>query len=442
MPRPERPIVGGQRPGFQNRPGINNRPIVNRPIIGGGNVVNRPGGNININRPNVNIHRPIIGNPVNTRPGWGIDPGFNRPHWGNDWHNNYVRPHHHGWYHGCWHGHWHNYWYVPLAVGATAWTLNAFTSSWGYGPTYYNPYYIEPAASVVAPYDYSQPIVVNNYTSTGEGAGEVPAAESPQSQAVLATFDEALAFFKNGEYTRALAKVTVALQKDSTDPVMHEFRALCLFAQGEYKQSAAALNSLLAVAPGMDWTTVSGLYGNVDDYSKQLRRLEDHCEKQTKDSAAFFVLAYHYLVLGHTDDAIKTLQTVVQLQPKDATAQRMLAGLSPPKEEEPDKPQPKDAQPEEPQTDLVGAWKSSAGSTTIELTISEDSTFTWKASTPGQTAKEVKGSVNIAADILSLETEKDGAMVGTVKSGGADRFTFRMQGTLPSDPALTFARMK
>jgi hypothetical protein len=447
--RPDRPIIGG------NRPNIGNGNInVNRPNIGNGNInVNRPNignGNINVNRPvigggnNVNINRPNYGNNIYGRPGWGIDPGFARPHWGNYWQGHCVNPHYNGWYHGCWHGHWSNYWYVPLAVGATAWSLNAFTSSWGYGPTYVNPYYTAAPSAVVAPYDYSQPVVVNNYVSADadSDAAPQPPAPTPEEQAALDSFDEARAAFQNGEYSKALAKVTVALQKNPQDPILHEFRALCLFAVGEYKEAAATLNSLLTSAPGMDWTTLSGLYGNVDDYSKQLRRLEEFAKTNEKDASSRFVLAYHYLVLGHTDEAIKMLQRVVELQPSDVTAKRMLASLSPPKEDATTPPPaPADA-PDAPETDLVGSWKAQAGESLIELTITEDSKFTWKATMPKQPPKELQGSLGVSGDSLSLETEKAGSMVGQVKSGGADKFTFRMQGMLPTDPGLVFERVK
>ena len=76
---------------------------------------------------------------------------------------------------------------------------------------------------------------------------------------------------------------------------------LTLFALGRYPEAAATLNAVLATAPGMDWTTMSNLYGSVDTYTAQLRRLEDFCRSHRDDAAAHFVLAYHYLVAGHPE---------------------------------------------------------------------------------------------------------------------------------------------
>ena len=59
-----------------------------------------------------------------------------------------------------------------------------------------------------------------------------------------------------------------------TDAVLHEFRALVLFAMGDYRQSAAVVHSVLAVGPGWDWTTMSSLYPDPNRYTQQLAALE------------------------------------------------------------------------------------------------------------------------------------------------------------------------
>ena len=201
------------------------------------------------------------------------------------------------------------------------------TSGWGYGSDYYNPYYSQPVATATVPYDYSQPVVVNNYASSdGDAAdpSQPTVAETSESEQATKLFDDGLALFKSGDYQSALGQFNAALQKLPGDPVVHEVRALTLFALGDYKSSAAALNSFLSSAPGMDWTTLSGLYGNTDEYQAQLRKLESYCSSNRNDAAAYFVLAYQYLVIGSKENAVKALQVVVKNQPKDSTAKRML----------------------------------------------------------------------------------------------------------------------
>ena len=80
------------------------------------------------------------------------------------------------------------------------------------------------------------------------------------------------------------------------DPVIHEFKALALFARGEDARAAAELHTVLAVTTGMDWTTLSGLYPDVETYAAQLRALEDRCQKDPKAAAPHLVLAHHDLV--------------------------------------------------------------------------------------------------------------------------------------------------
>jgi tetratricopeptide (TPR) repeat protein len=417
-----------------NRPGEGNRPI-----IGGGNtIVNRPGGNNNF----VNI---------NNRPGWGLGGG-GHGHWADHWYGHCIPPHYHGWYHGCWSGNWGRYWYAPVVAGATAWGLSALLPSWGYsyGYTYSNPYYVESAAPV---YDYSQPIVVNTYnTPTADASAEstsevAPAPESPEMAEAHQSLDQALAAFKKGDYQTALQLDEQALRKSLQDPVMHEVSALCMFALGDYTKAAAVLNNLLAVAPGMDWTTLSGLYGNVDEYTKQLRALEAYCKQKPNDAAARFVLAYHYLVAGHSDAAARQLEQVVAAQPGDQVASRMLAALAPPAEstaESATAQQPPESSPAEtgPTTDLVGSWRAERDGDVFALSIDENSQFTWKATPKGKPTVTLTGTMATAGNAILLETKDQGTMVAQVKSGGADQFQFIAAGSPPDDKGLSFQRVK
>jgi tetratricopeptide (TPR) repeat protein len=449
-----RPDGGGKRPDGGLRPDGGRRPDGGlRPDSG-----RRPDGGL---RPDTRPSRPIINNGnihtgdnnfIGNRPGW--DHGnWNRPGWGwgnnnwaGNWHDHCIN-HHHGWYNGCWHGYWESNWYAPLAWGAVGWGLGSWTSGWGYGTDYYNPYYTEPVAAATVPYDYSQPVVVNNYypddtatTAPVEGvAPSAPAAAPSASDQATQIFDEGLAQFKTGDYTGALAKFDAALQKLPGDPVVHEVRAVTLFALGDYKQSAAALNSFLSSAPGMDWTTMSSLYGDPKDYEAQLRKLEQFCRSNPNDAAAYFVLAYQYLVLGSKDPAINALKVVVKNQPKDATAKRMLDALSPPAASA---PPAASVAASDAETDLVGNWQAKAGGTTIDLAITEDSQFTWKALQPGQKPVELKGQLESGGGQISLDSADQGAMAGTVKSLGPDKWQFNLNGAPASDPGLIFARSK
>ncbi|TVS10673.1 MAG: tetratricopeptide repeat protein [Planctomycetaceae bacterium] len=96
---------------------------------------------------------------------------------------------------------------------------------------------------------------------------------------------------------------------------------------GDYTRAASVMNAVLAVAPGMNWTTISGLFSDVAIYTEHLRRLEDFSEQNPNDAAAHFVLAYHYMVMGYLEQASQRLELVIENQPEDQVAKRILDGL-------------------------------------------------------------------------------------------------------------------
>lgn len=339
-----------------------------------------------------------------------------------------------------------------MVAGATAWGLSAWLPAWGYGYgySYSNPYYVE---SAMPAYDYAQPIAINTYdtppadASADSTSDQPAAAESPQTTESYRLFDQALAVFKKGYYSNALRLNQQAIQKFPQDPVMHEVAALCMFATGDYTGAAAILNNLLAVAPGMDWTTMSGLYGDVEDYTTQLRALEARCRQNRQDAAAAFVLAYHYLVVGNSEAAGNALNHVVALKPGDLVAKKMLAALRPPAEPtaEPAKPdQPADSPSTQagPTTDLVGSWRAERNGDRFELSIDENSRFTWKAIPKGKTTVTLTGTMVAAGDAIVLQSKDQGSMAAQVKSGGANQFQFIAAGSPPDDKGIVFQRIK
>jgi tetratricopeptide (TPR) repeat protein len=534
-----RPGIGGNRPGDWNgnRPGDfnGNRPNWNnRPGYNGNN--NNIGNNVNVNNNNFNNYGGGgwgggygggyygggygggynngwnngwsnwgafgVGAGVGALAGWGLGNSYGYGGYGGGyggyasaWNSGYVNPYYDNWYNGCW----GNGWASPVAFGAATLGMSSMVSSWGlgssslgYATSYANPYYAAEAATVASasPYDYSQPIVVNNYITSdggsatnsaqgGDGQGGdggagtaaaqvTPAQVTPAQAAANKALDEALGKFKQGDYPGSLASIDSAVKSSPNDTVLHEVRALALFALGRYPEAAATLNAVLAVAPGMDWTTMSSLYGSVDTYTGQLRKLEDFCRSNPGSAAGHFVLAYHYLVGGHADLAAEALKVVVAKQPGDVVSKRLLESLEPPAEAtaeevaaaEATKPAaapaakqpaaqkpaeaeaPAEAEPAGPETDLVGTWKATEGKNAVTLTIGEDSSFTWKAEPEGKPAVELKGTLDSNADQIALQTEAQGTMVANVKSKGPDAFDFLVEGAPKDAKPLQFARQK
>jgi thioredoxin-like negative regulator of GroEL len=77
------------------------------------------------------------------------------------------------------------------------------------------------------------------------------------------------------------------------------------------------------------------MYPNVETYTQQLRALEAYVGANPKSSAARFLLAYHYLVLGNPPEAVKQLQEVVKLTPNDQLAKQLIQAFTKPDTEAP-----------------------------------------------------------------------------------------------------------
>jgi tetratricopeptide (TPR) repeat protein len=177
-----------------------------------------------------------------------------------------------------------------------------------------NPFYRQSATM----FNYSQPLPARAWD-------DAPSIHGPDT--AIDIFDQARDAFQRNELKEALALVDKAIQELPTDATLHEFRALCLFALQEYKVAAATLYAVLAAGPGWDWETMRSLYGDVAPYTDHLRLLESYLKANPKSAAARFVLAYHYLVLGHQYAAIQELENVVKLLPDSQLSAEMLAAL-------------------------------------------------------------------------------------------------------------------
>src|SRR5262249_3580703 len=133
----------------------------------------------------------------------------------------------------------------------------------------------------------------------------------------VASFDSARSVFRTGDYRQALALADQAIKETPNDPILHEFRAICLFAMGRYDEAAVPLYTVLSAGPGWDWTTLVGLYPSIDAYTPQLRALEAFVAATPRAAAARFVLAALYMTQGDNASATAMLKQVVALQPQD-----------------------------------------------------------------------------------------------------------------------------
>jgi tetratricopeptide (TPR) repeat protein len=261
------------------------------------------------------------------RSWWGGRPAWT---WGRPWYWQHA-----GWHHGFW-----NYWARPPALWFGAGLAGGWFLSPGDSFTYFNPYFVAPPAGL-AVFDYSEPLPA---VPADEEALALPpdpdAITDPAAPPAAPTdgaaaeanrlLDRAREAFRAGQYAQAEAEVDTAIRLTPSDPTLHEFRALALFAQGNYRDAAAALYAVLTAGPGWDWATMSGLYPDVATYTAQLRALERFVADNPAIGYGHFVLAYHYLVTGGRDAAVRELREAVRLQPDDKLSQALLTSLTSP----------------------------------------------------------------------------------------------------------------
>jgi tetratricopeptide (TPR) repeat protein len=314
------------RPGLPGRPG--GRPIVNNQQA----MINRPGNNTIVNRPvnNTVINRPTVNNivnnitnvtNVNNNQTTVINNNYNQNvNYGNQnvvaarpWNGAYDHLHT-GWHTGYW-----NFAYRP-----TTWVAGTTGLTWatatGGGFTFVNPYYNQ--SVVISGYDYSQPLAPS-YTNASQVSGRV-------TEEAIRRLDAARQAFRSQQYQRSLELVESAIQLLPDDPVLHELRALNLFALGDYERAAAVIYPVLAAGPGSDWNSLSMLYPSSETYISQLRNLTQFIVANPDNVAGRFLLAYHLLVVGQPKDAYVQLQEVLLRRPGDTVARELVRALQQP----------------------------------------------------------------------------------------------------------------
>ena len=384
-----------------------------------------------------------------------------------DWQNYHDRHswQHYGWHHGH---HWYpgvrgDYWKhmfnnYPVAsafhwtrriVNRTAWRIGY----WGYT----NPYYVSGttyATSGGEAYSYAEPLIVDETAEVASPTEDpAPAAESATVEYPpgvttegMNAFDAARDAFYKGDSETALKKVEECLQEMPNDAVVHEFRSLVLFSLGKFDEAAATTYAVLAVGPGWDWTTLSSLYSNVDDYTTQFRALEKHAHNDPRDSAAQFLLAYHYASAGYDDAAADQYRRVLKLTPNNEVALDQLSQIEGPEAiaEYTKLPDNSDAesQAQSPAVDakvLVGDWKAATGGSAFNMSLTDDGGFVWGFTSDGKTEK-VAGVYALDGNVLAVELDSGDTLAAEITVNDSKSIDFKLITYRADEQPLKFIR--
>ncbi|MGC3967906.1 MAG: tetratricopeptide repeat protein [Pirellulales bacterium] len=345
----------------------------------------------------------------------GGPAGYWSRSWG--WYNGYGP----AWGYGRWDYLWNQY-PVAMAFGATMWGLNAVAYTMGVGD-YYNPYY---DTSGSYPTSYAAPL-------TGDPSYETPQAEDADAEndPLTRAFNEARAAFQQDQYDQALQLTDDALKQAPRDAALNEFRSLCLFALGRYRESAATIHAVLAAGPGWDWTTMISLYSSEDVYTAQLRKLEAAAGADATSADMRFLLAYHYLTADHPDAAVEMWKQVVQINPQDKLSSELLAMYGPSSYTSPTSPAPSTPAALPPDIDkpaytaeqLAGDWKAKTDGGEFALKLGADNAFTWSFTRDGK-PQTVTGAYALGGNNLVMQPDTGGTMLSTITLEGANTLQF------------------
>ncbi len=263
------------------------------------------------------------GRVVGHGPGFG--PGFRGyrgPYWGG----------YHG-YRGGWGYPLYGYGLgLGMGLGLGYGLSSGYGYSYGYpGPVYAYPTYVygngvysnvtyydaSPAATPV-PTPATNPVVPTSATMTDE-AGSARSTE---------LIHRGEAEFKKGNYSGATYSWRHAIVDDPQNPVVVMELGLALFAIGKFDEAAGATQAAMRALPKEHWGTVIShyreLYGNHQDYTRQLRSLEKAILAKPHDPALRFLAGFHFGYLGFLPQSIEQLEFAIQSEPRDEMAKQLL----------------------------------------------------------------------------------------------------------------------
>ena len=239
-------------------------------------------------------------------------------------------------------------------------------------------------------------------------------------------------------YSRTLMDVDQAVRSMPGNPDVHAFRALIYFAMGDYERAAAVAHDLLEAGPGWEWQILESLYPTSDVYTQQLRALEHYVGEHPKSAAPRFLLAYHYLVLGHLSAADRQLAQVVTLEPRDKLAAAVLATIKqgPNAVAQTAQPQPGArnwAPRQSPQARRsIQSSSSERGKrrrrfeVKVEAKLEPDGHFVWTVTHEGQ-SQNFNGTYAVQNDSLVMTRTDGQKMDGNVTLKGTNAFSFKLK---------------
>jgi hypothetical protein len=181
-----------------------------------------------------------------------------------------------------------------------------------------------PSYSDENPYaaDNSVSLPADNGDYTPSSGTSDPAAVSSES------FDQQGEYaFRARDYMAANRDWQHAVVDDPSNGALAMKLALAMFAVGKYREAAGTTQQVLVLLPQEKWgqavSDYKKLYANPKDYLDQLKSLAKAAADKPNDPALRFLLGFHYGYSGRVADAVRELNKLVQLEPKDQLGRKL-----------------------------------------------------------------------------------------------------------------------
>jgi len=133
--------------------------------------------------------------------------------------------------------------------------------------------------------------------------------------------------FKAGDYKGAVYAWRHSAIDDPQNGVLIMLLAQGLFATGKFDEAAGATQAAMHLLPKDQWGVVVSnskeLYGNIQDYTDQLRALEKAVKDKPDSPALRFLAGFHYAYLGFPKEAVDQLNRALKIQPRDEMSKQL-----------------------------------------------------------------------------------------------------------------------
>jgi hypothetical protein len=240
-------------------------------------------------------------------------------------------------------GHHVDFRHRPRIIINTLGGFAPFQPYFGYYP-YCNSFYFgaydcpppyTPFAPVYVPvpvpsYSNENPYDINNSVSLPVDNGDYTLASGTRDPAAMSSgpFDRQGDYaFRAGDYMAANRDWQHAVVDDPSNGALAMKLALAMFAVGKYGEAAGITQHALMLLPQEKWgqavSDYKKLYASPKDYLDQLKSLAKASADKPNDPALRFLLGFHYGYSGRVADAVRELDKLVQLEPRDQLGRKL-----------------------------------------------------------------------------------------------------------------------